>query len=498
MCRTNVRFINLAGIVRTEDIERYGINAILAPFVQDLQRLAFEIETEKGEVIRENLFAVCADNKGQHQVVGFKEGFTAAHPCIHCSADLNQVQTMVTEGQVQEIEEAVGNEKKRLSKEYGINHDTVLNQVENFSPVISIPPDLMYNNSEGFMPRTTQFYVNKICIGKKKISLHNLNEKVQNFDYEYSELVDKPSVIKLQQLTGNFHQSPAQTWLLAVTLPTILRDSVDDDCEYSDNYSKMLQVSSIIMGHSASRGMLDFLTLCIAEYLSDFKRVYSVDTNDNIGNVAMEIATLTPKQHSLVNASRHLNYFGSLVQFWCMRMEAKHSEFKDKADCVHNAKNLPFTLWNWYQMRQAWQMLHPLTKDIVTGPRKTVLTETLQFRHLLPEYPTLITVPWMRYNGTKYVARKCYIPIGFNQQECLPLFAELFGIIIENYSPKFIWRSVRTAEHNVQLMAYKVITDGNNFIKYDLEDLVAPNVYHSHISKEEIYLVVKQNFDDLH
>lgn len=97
MYRSNLKFLNFAGIVKSEDIQKYVMDAVLAPIVQNIQLLADGVELENGEIIRGNLFAVSGDNLGQHKLCGLKEGFTAAHPCMVCEASLNQVQTLVTE-----------------------------------------------------------------------------------------------------------------------------------------------------------------------------------------------------------------------------------------------------------------------------------------------------------------------------------------------------------------------------------------------------------------
>lgn len=442
MYRSNLKFMNLAGIVKSEDIQRYGMDAILAPIVENIQGLANGIEIKNGDIIRANLFAICADNLGQHKISYLR--------------------------QVYEIEHAVGAEKIRLSKLYGINRDTILNQIENFSPVVNIPPNVMHTILEGVFHRTIQFYLRKMCLIDQRITLDELNDKLQNFDYGCTELLCKPSVIKEQHLTNNFHQCASQTWLLAVILPLILRSIVDEDCEYTHNFSKLLEVSSIVMGHSINRGMIDYLAMCIAEYLTDFKRLYS-DENMNVaenmenevmhidGDIAIENIgnendsgdenepfqneegkKLTPKQHYMTHFPRDFEKFGSLVQFWCMKVEAKHPLLKNKAKCVHNAKNLAFTLANWHQVNQTFQMTHTLLKEVVTGPRKVRLTETLPFQHLYPDNPTLTLVSWVRYKGTKYTARKCYIPVGYNDKNFLPLFAELFNIVIEDNLPVFI------------------------------------------------------------
>lgn len=73
MYRTNLQLINLAGIVKSEDIKRYGMNYILTPIVQSLRNLIIGIEDENGEVIRGNLYVVSADNLRQKEVSGFKK-----------------------------------------------------------------------------------------------------------------------------------------------------------------------------------------------------------------------------------------------------------------------------------------------------------------------------------------------------------------------------------------------------------------------------------------
>ncbi|XP_043471968.1 uncharacterized protein LOC122504786 [Leptopilina heterotoma] len=370
MYRSNLKFMNLAGIVKSEDIKRYGMDAVLAPIVQNIQSLANGVELENGEIIRGNLFVVCGDNLGQHKLCGFKEGFTAAHPCMVCEPRVYKNYLR----QVNEIENAVGEERIRLSKLYGINRDTILNQVEHFSPVVNIPPNTMHNFLEGAIQKNIQCYLKKICFADGRITPEDLNGRIQDFDYGYTELLFKPSLIKKQHLIKNFHQSASQTLLLAVILPLILRDIVDDDYECSSNYSKLLEITSIVMGHSISAGMTDYLAICVAEYLTDFKMLYAPNVNENVKKEAMDIDNgidnghviknldvesdsehedehleskkLTPKQHSMVHCPRHFKIFGSLVQFWCMRVEAKYSVFKNKAKCVHNAKNLALTLAN--------------------------------------------------------------------------------------------------------------------------------------------------------
>lgn len=251
---------------------------------------------------------------------------------------------------------------------------------------------------------------------------------------------------------------------------------MDDDCKYSHNDTKLLQISSIVLGYYVTSGMLDYLTICISEYLNDFRKLYAntanqddeTEMNANVENDAaandaieddvMEVdrvvadiladraveegavghdeeeiegesKNLIPKQHFMTHNPRLIENFGSLVQFWCMRMESKHSPFKRRTQFMHNYKNLPLRLANWHQLYQTWQLMFSLTKETEIGPLKPVITEILPFNHLFREHQIVFKTLWLGYNGTKYVARKCYIPIVYDTVTCLPRFTQLHSII---------------------------------------------------------------------
>lgn len=62
--------------------------------------------------------------------------------------------------------------------------------------------------------------------------------------------------------------------------------------------------------------------------------------------------------------------YGPLVNYWCMRYEAKHSFFKKLSSIIGNYINLPLTMAKRHQHLQCYRMVCPekfLHKDLTFG-----------------------------------------------------------------------------------------------------------------------------------
>ena len=283
--------------------------------------------------------------------------------------------------------------------------------------------------------------------------MQEFNKRIADFDYGYSKLTSKPSIIKPQHLIpgGNIKQSASQMWLLGLILPFVVQDIIEEDCPFYENYLTLLQITCIVFGHSISLG----------------------------------------------HYPRWILYFGLLVEFMCMNLERKHQQFKRISQGLRSYKNLPYTFSVRHQQWLAFQLMKSLTKEIINGPRKLVPTINLPFKNLFPDNPLLCTVPWLKYNGIKYTAGKCFIAIGYSSPHPLPQFAALHSIIATDLEPIFICKKVQTILHDMNLMAYKVVIQ-NDFVSYTAQDLVTHNVFHSHKYEESIYIIVKRYFGDIH
>ena len=101
--RSRLLSINLLIIAASEDLKRYGIDAVLEPFYRDLSELSqvgLNVAIPDGQElnIKGALVAVCADTPAAHEIAGFKEGvWFSFRKCRHCMATFEQMQEYVFE-----------------------------------------------------------------------------------------------------------------------------------------------------------------------------------------------------------------------------------------------------------------------------------------------------------------------------------------------------------------------------------------------------------------
>ena len=103
------------------------------------------------------------DNLASNALGGFKEGSTANRGCLQCLATLDELRNIFYEHHLQ-LRTPADHEHKctrlgsaesqrehdELSKEYGINHKSVLDELQHFSVCSgSLVPDVMHDVLEG-------------------------------------------------------------------------------------------------------------------------------------------------------------------------------------------------------------------------------------------------------------------------------------------------------------------------------------------------------------
>ena len=98
--------------------------------------------------------------------------------------------------QVFHIENA-GSEYLRnfFSKQYGINDRATILEAPYFDVTKQLPQDIINIFLEGILSYEIK-YLMKYFSHNKIFTLHELNKEIDNFDYGYSELRDKPAPIK--------------------------------------------------------------------------------------------------------------------------------------------------------------------------------------------------------------------------------------------------------------------------------------------------------------
>lgn len=496
--------INLVAIIRYPHVKKYGLAPLAEMIVDDIKKIENGIELPNGDIVYGTVSALTGDNLATHMFCGFKESFTAEHPCRFCMASYKEMQIMIREDtqllrkkekhdeQVKEIETAATDEEKaELSKDYGINKSCPLNKLIGFHAVTSTPPDIPHDFMGGMIPLNTKLLLYQFCVKKNWMTLDEFNQRVAEFDYGYSEKSSKPSPIKPEHLKGSkkIKQTMSQAWTLAVILPFIVHDRINDEnVAYLENFIQLLEIMAIVCSHFISLESLSLLESLIPLYLETFAQLYKADGSPSGRK-------FIPKQHFLLHYPRLIAMFGPLIHFWTLRFEGKHQYFKKIVQAMRNWKNLPLTLARKHQLWQSLEWILSQTDEITTGPKKLVATSKLPFSQLFSEEDTLLTVSWVQLNHIKYTANQCFISVGY--ENGLPLFAELHKIVWKNENPIFVCKSVQTIQHDMNLMAYEIITS-EIFTLHTPNSIVSHNVLHCHKLEKKKYIIVKQLWFDLH
>lgn len=133
-------------------------------------------------------------------------------------------------------------------------------------------------------------YLFKYLFDNRFFTLHDLNQAIDDFDYSYSELNDKPAHIKEVDLDlksrSNLGQSASQMW--SCMLHLLLDGKVDCNDPHWTTLLCLLEIMGICFAHKVSLSSVINLKPLIKEHLTSFKNVYPN-------------ARILPKQHYLVH-----------------------------------------------------------------------------------------------------------------------------------------------------------------------------------------------------
>ena len=342
--RSSMSSIYLLSIFSNVQMNRYGLNVLLKPVIDDIKKLEMGLEmvvSGFSKVIYGTLTCVVADNLASHQIGGFKAGFAAGfRKCRTCLTTPKDIQTKYfhTDFIIRRKEEydlqieglKVEKLRKHFSKLYGLNGDSILNELKYFHVIGGLVPDLMHDLLEGIVPlRMCGFLLE--CINKKYFDIDYLNNVILNFDYSYAEAREKPSKIEIQHLKNKIlRQSSAQSWLLATLLPLMIGNKVPSSNFAYQCFKTLLEICRLCFLDSFKTCDLIKLDLLVEDFLVSFQHCFK--------------RKITPKMHQLIHYSYHVKKMGPLISMWCMRYESKHAYFKQLQRSIGNYINIPLTL----------------------------------------------------------------------------------------------------------------------------------------------------------
>ena len=363
----------LVSLATAPVISKHGIDEVLRPFVEELQNLhkeKLEITTsstsEKFEVA---LLAFLADNLAAHQVGGFKESMSFARRiCRSCMTTTKKAQTNFKEcnfelrtpeehkRQCAQLEQSLL--KSEISKNYGINRKSILENIPNFSVAQNLPHDIMHDLLEGVIPYELKLMLRYFVTECHFFTISQLNERLRNYEFGYTEIADRPSVLHdIKPHEGSLRQSAAQMWLLATVLPLIIGDLIPESEKHWCCFLLLLKICSIAAALSLNVNTVSYLSIIIEEHHELFATLYPA-------------RTIIPKMHYMVHYPSQIQKFGPLIHTWTMRYESKLRILK-RASRHGNFKNICKTISKKHQHLLCYYLNNGkpfLQRDIEIGP----------------------------------------------------------------------------------------------------------------------------------
>lgn len=524
--RSALKSIHLFAVCNTNHLsnEKYGFNKVIEPLVEEMKMLGSDVgytfTLPVGCInLRGGILAFLADTPASNKAGGFKEGVGGARrKCRHCMAEFNDMQCLFMEEDFQlrsmdnhmqqllRIETAASeNLREFYSKHYGINERTKLLEAPYFDTCEQLVQDIMHVFLEGVLAYEIKLLLNYYINTIKAFGLPDLNNRIQQFSYGYSNSKNKPSFILERDLekkaSTNLGQSASQMWLLSTVLPFILAEFVDTTTDQWRCFISIIEIMSLCFAHKISLETIVYLKRAIKEHLQLFKSLYGNTSN------------ITPKQHYLIHLPSLILKFGPLVRSWCMRFEAKHAYFKDQAKIIKNFKNLPLSLSRRYQFSLCADYINfseedhgPIfRKEMAFGSAKALFGEDKEnvvinverFTGVgsLRDVTEIYSLNSVQIHGTLYKTDNNSF-LNFGSQNGLPNFGRIANIwFILNYGVFFALHIMVTSHYDENLNAFQVeepdLPQGFEVMKQ--EDLEFPFVCHSHKFRDRLYIIIKEN-----
>ena len=331
--RSKLSYIQLAAIVKANDLKRFGSKNLLADFTEAM------IELEKGMKLNINnkngiyhglLLMVQGDTLASQQLGGFKEGVGGAQkPCRTCEVnkgDLHESRTSTNfplreEQEHRDRVQYLGTLSKPAhlywSKKHGVNGKGLLFDIPSFALTKCLVHDPMHLLLEGVLRYELSLLLTEFIEVKQYFNLKGLNQRILQYNYTLEEKRDKPQIIEKSHLTpGNaFAQSAQSMWILARNLPFLIGGLVQRGDEHWICFLLLLQITILCVSSVSSPHTAETLNHLIIWHHNLFAKIYP---NFNF----------VPKMHYLIHLPDQLKSFGPLRNHWCMRFEGKNGFFK--------------------------------------------------------------------------------------------------------------------------------------------------------------------------
>ncbi|KAJ8668564.1 hypothetical protein QAD02_010227 [Eretmocerus hayati] len=416
--------IHVFGIGYTQDIAKYGFKKVLQPFLSDLRQLESDegvpVNLSSGEeyILRATLTSVSADGLAAHQLFGLLSPGGALHFCRSCMIgrndfhkDINCTSILRTKEQHQEQLKILSEQKTvkaftEKRKEFGVEDDSALHKSRYWYFTKNWQFDPMHDIFEGNGQLTLKLVIHHFITNEKyNFTVDKLNQRINQFEYGPTDIKDKPSDCFTSKHINNLkdhkiRQTAAQTWCLMRIFPFLVSDIVEEGNEHVKLIILLNQITEIILAPKTCDSILPYLNILIRDFNALFKELFPHIDPIN-------------KLHHWLHYCDCIRFSGPMRAMACFRFEAKHRDFTKYGSICQNYKNLPLSMINLAQMKQAaiWGGSElPLKAINYSGAKKVKVAQTLSKEKLMSQIGLLAsssveTVTRVELFGSEYLKK---------------------------------------------------------------------------------------------
>lgn len=483
---TNIHVISL---FHSQDLKKYGFDPILKPLIDDIKILEkegiavpFSESPLLGSVIQ-----VTGDNLGLHGLFGFVESFSATHCCRFCLITKEELQSVFTEDhpglvfRSREIHSehcAALRENPLLVSVCGVKKTCLLNTLQFFHTCDNYAVDIMHDLLEGVVQYELKL-VFQYLVNQKLLSLETLSQRIQSFNYGYTERKNRPSSLKMDEGSKDLGLNAIQSWCLIKHTPLIFGDKVDRNNSYWNLLLLLIQIVNIVFSPVLTNGLTYYLKHLINEHHKLFKSLFPQKR-------------LIPKHHFMIHYPKCIRKIGPLLHVWCMRFEAKHNFFKRS---IKNFKNITKSLVKQHQKQLAYHWENFNFERFEFGPLKHKVIANLEGGEVLCSFlnvdrlSEVSVTNWVKSYGTEYQLEMfvCVKSCMENQT-----FRKITKNIINDNQALFLTCKVDMLYFDEHYNAYCIEDTGDFFTVIMVSDLIYYRPYdklYSNEMDEKTYLV---------
>lgn len=339
--------IYLVALCNSNDLKKEftGINNILELIVSEIKMLeTVGIKNVDNLELKAGLFNCIFDNLGANVTLGLSEGFNANFYCRFCVTKKEMCQKLTSEdastlrtiAKYNKIVSKIGKCSSNLTQSQGVKTYCVLNDLVSFHMLSNKSVDIMHDLLEGIVP----FLLNNIfkyCAEKKILSTENLIDRILHFNYGIQNKSNTPRKIHLDK--KNLNLSAAQARCLFLHIPYILHNCRSELLPIWTTFETLSGIMQIVFSDNIHETDLNRLKSLTTHHLSSIIDIFNIN--------------LLPKHHFLTHYPTVIREMGPVILTWAMRMESKHSFFKDIIQSTKNFININKTLAYRHQEAQA-------------------------------------------------------------------------------------------------------------------------------------------------